>query len=253
MNMRHKFDLQAAVNMALTASGLTVKAYAEKYRVSKPVLESIRSGSRGVDYIKVATLEAVLASFGCSLMDYEPRLTMVPAAAKEIRKAIDSGIPYNVVAEFLGFASGSSMARSLNCVEEGTPKESGINGLMLMLTALEKRFPKKCEKWLKDPHDDAPAEEEDSGLAPEDLKLRDRLVKIGKNYGFDKGELEAAFVPEDGRLVWFSDAKLYRFELSVDGFTAYWTPTGRVSVERKFGRLYKDADKRGTAAAAGGL
>lgn len=260
VDREHRFDISAVLRSAIAASGLTIREYALKYELSHTVVSCLKTGRRGPDCVKASTLEKVLKSFGATLNDYEPRLQLVPAAAKRVRQAIDDGVPYTQISKLLDFAAGQSMVRSLNCVEGGNMYESGLNGLMLMLGALEPAFKEKVEAYLKMPavlravetnrENKAKAPVKETALSDAD-KLKLKLVKIGSNYGFDKGELEAAFVPEDGRLVWYSDSKLYRFELNVDGFTAYWTPTGRVSVERKFGRLYKDADKRGTAEAAG--
>lgn len=260
VDREHQFDISAALRSAIAASGLTIREYALKYELSHTVVSCLKTGRRGPDCVKASTLGKVLKSFGSTLDGYEPRLQFVPAAAKRVRQAIDDGVPYAQISKLLGFAAGQSMLRSLNCVEGGNMYESGLNGLMLMLGALEPTFKEKIEAYMKKPamlravesdkENRAAAQPKAEALSDAD-KLKLKLVKIGSNYGFDKDELNAAFMADEGKLIWYSQTKLYRYELSEDGFTSYWVRTGRVSVKREYGRLYKNADKRGTAEAAG--
>ena len=245
IDMTHRFSLREELLKAIRASGQSTWKFAEEHGVRKSLIGAVcYEKKRQADSISIGSVEKLLRACGRTLDEYEPRLKLYPMAAKVASDAMQCGMGAKELADRLGFPTGSSFSRSVNAAMRGWPEESGIRGALLMLGTLDASFTEWVESSTmyeaeEEIEEEEEAEEEmpriDLSLAftDEETALLDKLVRIGRGYGFSDKELREGYIPEEKKLVWYSH-RLYRFELNEQGFTAYWRRTNDVSVRRNF-------------------
>ncbi len=245
IDMKHQFSLCDELLGAIRASGLTTWKFAEEHGVRKSMIGAVcYEKKRSADSLRIGTLEKLLRACGRTLDEYEPRLKLYPAAAQVAANAMQHGMGAKELADWLGFSTSVSFTRSVNAAMRGWPEESGIRGALLMLGTLDASFTDWVEQYLMVepepepepepvPEPEVPRIDLSMAFTDEESVLLDKLVRIGKGYGFSDSELRDGFIPKEKKLVWYSH-RLYRFELDEQGFTAYWRKTNDVSVRRNF-------------------
>ena len=244
MDMTHRFSLFDALHEVVKREQVTIRQFVIQHGLNEHVVGALSQRKYGSDASCVSSIELVLNACGYTLTEWDPRITEenVVGGVQAIEAAEQAGVPPLAMARMLGFPNACTMMRSRNYVTGGRWKRCSVATALRFYAALEDGFSDACREIIAQVGDDPPtAKHWVPPKPPEEETMQEKLYRVGRTFGFLQEDLEHAVFKED-RLEWYSETKKYRYEVTLDGFTAYWTNTGRVSVQRAYKRRTRGND-----------
>ncbi len=218
------FDLSAAIKAHRLSLGLTQGQYGTRFKVNADTLRLLENNRHYIDNLPMRTIDKLLGILHMDRKTFDPDFGRIEDARKELAWAKELGALDRHIADYLGLASATPVYKFFD-YDGG---KSTYHTARTVFALLEDDFRPFIMARQRNPQ---PTQE-----TPQisDLELlRDKLEAKARLEGFVTWELEKAELV-DGKLCWMSGTGIYRIELSLKDFRAYYARTNTLSVYRDY-------------------
>lgn len=232
--MSATFDLSSAIKAHRLSLEMSQREYAEQFGLDRYVLQALESNKRYVDKMQLRVLDKLLGALHMTRKMYDSDFGLMNEARAELVWAKSEGVSDRDIADFLGVSS----LRTIWDFIDGGSDRSTYHTARTTFALMDEEFRPYIEQCKKRTR---PKRKQDEPQEPP--PQRDKLIDLARQQGFVAWELEKAEMVGN-RLVWMSGTGIYRIELSVNEFKAYYAKTNTLSVYRDLTQKPKDMPAR---------
>ena len=225
-----RFNIGAEVRRYIRENGLSQTKFAVACGINPSVLNRMMRVGDDIFDGAIDTIECVLNGIGRTMDEYDPRIARAKDGMAVAQEMLGRGIPTGVLSARLGFASVQLFSRTINFISKGVSGRSSYRCMVNLSKAADETFRNECERYLQG-EADTPEAEVCTSVSNE--MNAPKMLTIARRFGFSDGDLEEAqFNAADKTLVWYSNSRLYRFEMTQKMLIGIYCATGQVSLRR---------------------